>query len=87
MTTTDFKQTSKQIRDREAGKNAILRAMLKGRHISLFDSQEFKVSQMHTAICQIRRDISKKNLPYTLNDRWIAPYGKQVKEYWITNNA
>ena len=51
-----FQQTHKQIVDRYNAKQAIYEAMTQGRHISLEDSLEFAVSQMHTTICFIRKD-------------------------------
>lgn len=82
---TDFEQTHKQIVDRYNAKKAIFEAMTQGRHISLEDSQEFAVSQMHTTICYIRKDIEEKSLPYEMKDRWIesGKYRKKIKEYWL----
>lgn len=79
----DFQQTHKQIVDRYNAKKAIYTAMTNGRRISLLDSMEFKVSEMHTQICKIRQDLEDKNLPYIMRDRWIEPYGKKIKEYWF----
>lgn len=82
---SDFQQTQKQIVDRYNAKMAIFNAMVNGRRISLLNSQEFKVSQMHTTICCIRKDLEDKNLPWVMKDEWIAtgPYGKRIKEYWF----
>lgn len=78
-----FEQTHKQIVDRYNAKKAIFQAMTEGRRISLYDSLEFQVSEMHTQMCCIRQDINKKNLPWVMRDRWISPQGKKVKEYWL----
>lgn len=80
-----FQQTQKQIVDRYNAKKAIYEAMTQGRHISLEDSLEFAVSQMHTTICSIRKDLQKKSLPYVMKDRWIdsGKYRKKIKEYWL----
>lgn len=80
-----MEQTHRQIVDRYNAKRAIFDAMVAGRHISLLDSQEFAVSQMHTTICFIRKDIQEKNLPYVMQDEWIqfGRYNKKCKSYWL----
>lgn len=83
---SEFEQTHKQIVDRYNAKKAIYEAMVSGRHISLFDTQEFRVAEMHTMICQIRQDIERKNLPWVMRNKWISPNGKKVKEYWLESN-
>lgn len=63
----------------------VLNAMIAGRHISLINSEEFQLSQMHTAISKIRKRILHNSLPYVMRDRWIT-IGKnkvQCKEYWL----
>ena len=76
-------QTSGQIADRYIAKKAIFAAMEQGREISLLDSVEFEVSQMHTQISGIRKDIREKGLPYRMKDRWIefGKHGKRCKAY------
>lgn len=77
-------QTSRQIADRYNARKAIYEAMTKGRHITLEDSMEFAVSQMHTTICFIRKNIEAKSLPYVMKDRWTdSRNGKRIKEYWL----
>ena len=78
-------QTHDQIADRYIAKKAIFDAMMKGRRITLKDSQEFKVSEMHTQMHCIRRDIEDKGLPFTLRSRWVDVNlaGKRCKEYWL----
>ena len=63
----------------------ILNAMIAGRHISLLNSEEFQLSQMHTAICKIRKRILHNSLPYVMRDRWITIGENKVqcKEYWL----
>lgn len=73
----------KQIADRYNAKKAIFQAMTKGRRISILDSSEFMVAEMHTTICKIRKDIEDKNLPWEMRDQWVEPYGKRFKEYWL----
>ena len=59
--------------------------MIAGRHISLVNSEEFALSQMHTAICKIRKRILHNSLPYVMRDRWITIGKSEVrcKEYWL----
>lgn len=84
-TATGYAPTSRQIADRYNAKKAVFEAMLGGRKINFFDSAEFKVSQMHTIICRIRKEIRRKNLPYTLCDEvfTFGPKNKRGKNYWI----
>lgn len=85
MDTQIAEQSNAQIAARYNAKKAILQAMIDGRHISFLDSGEFKVSEMHTQMHCIARDIEKKNLPYILHREWFefAP-GKRAKMYHIT---
>lgn len=83
MTTGNY--TQEQIIDRYNAKKAIFEAMCKGRKVSFLDSIEFEVSEFHTQICSIRKDIESKSLPWELKDRWISfgRHGKKCKEYWL----
>ena len=69
----------------ESKTQKVLNAMIAGRHISLVDSEEFELSQMHTAICKIRKRILHNSLPYVMRDRWITIDENKVqcKEYWL----
>lgn len=69
----------------ESKTQKVLNAMIAGRHISLVDSEEFELSQMHTAICKIRKRILHNSLPYVMRDRWIYIGDSKVpcKEYWL----
>ena len=82
---TEDNFTSQQIADRYNAKKAIFEAMTQGRKISFLDSREFEVSEFHTTICQIRKDIDSKSLPWELKDQWISfgRHGKRCKEYWL----
>lgn len=82
-------QTSQQIADRYIAKQAIFAALKNGREISMLDSQEFEVSQMHTTITNIRAEIREKNLPYVLKDRWITfgKYNKRCKAYSLEHKT
>ena len=82
---TEDNFTSQQIADRYNAKKAIFEAMTQGRKVSFLDSREFEVSEMHTIICKIRKDIDSKSLPWELKDQWISfgRHGKRCKEYWL----
>lgn len=82
---TEDNFTSQQIVDRYNAKKAIFEAMTQGRKVSFLDSREFEVSEMHTIICKIRKDIDSKSLPWELKDQWISfgRHGKRCKEYWL----
>ena len=69
----------------ESKTQKVLNAMIAGRHISLVNSEEFALSQMHTAICKIRKRILHNSLPYVMRDRWITIGENKVqcKEYWL----
>lgn len=84
-TNTEDNFTSQQIAERYNAKKAIFEAMCQGRKVSFLDSREFEVSEFHTTICQIRKDINSKSLPWDLKDRWITfgKHGKRCKEYWL----
>ena len=77
-------QSNEQIAARYTAKKAILQGMIDGRTISFLDSSEFKVSEMHTQMHCISRDIEEKKLPYILRKEWFefAP-GKRAKRYSI----
>ena len=86
---TEDNFTSQQIADRYNAKKAIFEAMTQGRKVSFLDSREFEVSEMHTIICKIRKDIDSKSLPWELKDQWISfgRHGKRCKEYWLERRA
>lgn len=77
--------TSQQIADRYNARKAVFEAMLGGRKINFRDGQEFHVSQMHTTICNIRKDIERRGLPYILCDEvfHFGPKNKTAKNYWL----
>lgn len=74
-----------QIAARHDANKRIFEALKAGRHISLENSAEFRVSEMHTQIHCIRARIARENLPYILCDRWvnIGALKRRVKEYWL----
>ena len=79
-------RTNEDIAAQARCKQAVFEAMLAGRHVDLRNASEFHVSQMHTAIAQIRRDIDRKNKypGLLLCDEWVRPQGtRPFKSYWI----
>lgn len=82
---TEDNFTSRQIADRYIAKQAIFEAMTRGRKVSFLNSAEFAVSEFHTTICNIRKDIDRKSLPWDLKSQWITfgKQGKRCKEYWL----
>lgn len=80
--------TQQQIADRYIANQAIMNALISGRKITLLDSAEFGVSEMHTQMHCIRAKIEKHSLPYKLQSRWveIGKFRKKCKEYWIESN-
>lgn len=78
-------QTNKQIADRYIAKRAIFNALMNGRRISFLDSAEFEVSEMHTQMHCIRKDIEEKQLPVELKADWMefGRHGKKCKVYWL----
>ena len=78
-------RTQDDIANQMRYKKAIYEAMLNGRKVSLKDAAEFRVSQMHTAISQIRDDINRLHPDQVLCDEWVRPDdGRPFKRYWIT---
>lgn len=77
--------TNEDVAGRYIAKKAIFEAMTRGRKISLEDSREFKVSEMHTQIHCIRRDIERQDLPWVLCDEEVRPDPKRrgYKRYWL----
>lgn len=78
--------TSTQIEKGECGKRKVFNALLEGRTLSLLDSREFELSEFHTTITKIRKEIAVKLLPYTLKSEWFEfAEGRRAKRYWIEN--
>lgn len=80
-----YEPTQEDIAARYNAKKAIFQALMAGRVISLENAAEFKVSQMHTQISCIRRDIEDKRLPWVLCAREKRPDPKRrgYNEYWL----
>lgn len=78
-------RTNDDIAAQMRAKKAVFAALMAGRRVDLTMAAEFKVSQMHTAIAQIRRDISSKHLDFILCDEWLRPDDgrRPYKQYWL----
>lgn len=78
-------RTNDDIAAQMRAKKAVFAAMMEGAHVDLTMADRFQVSQMHTAIAQIRRDIYRKNLPVQLCDEWYRPTdgNRPYKKYWL----
>lgn len=77
-------RTQEDIAAQARCKQAVFEAMLAGRVLSLRDGREFRAAEMHTIFCNIRRDIERKDLPYTLCDEWVRPHdSRPYKRYWL----
>lgn len=78
------RQTPEQFETRASRDEKLWQALLKGRHISLNDQREFKLAELHTSFCYIRKRIAQHNLPFVLCDRWITSNrNTRCKEYWL----
>lgn len=77
--------TTRQRVKRETQLHKIIAALIDGRTISLFDSAEFEVSEMHTCFCIIRQKIRDGKITgYVMKDCWRTnENGIRYKEYWF----
>lgn len=77
-------RTVEDIAAQAKAKKAVFAAMMGGRKIDLRNAAEFRLSQMHTCIAQIRRDIKHQHPDLDLCDEWVRPAGSRpFKRYWI----
>lgn len=67
-------------------KQAILAALINGRHLSQMDCREFMVEDMRTPVSHLK---PKFNQTHHLRSRWIVtPVRKaRIKEYWLEKRA
>lgn len=77
--------TVKQREKRESAIRNIIAAMINGRTLSLYDSSEFEVAEMHTVFCKIRRKMDEGKIPgYIMGDAWRTnENGIRYKVYWF----
>lgn len=80
-----YEATNEDIAARYSARKAIFNALLAGRVISLEDAAEFRVSQMHTQMAGIRREIQDKGLPYVLcaREKRPDPSRRGFNEYYL----
>lgn len=78
-------RTNDDIAAQMRAKKAVFAALMAGRRVDLTMAAEFQVSQMHTAIAQIRRDIYRKHPDLILCDEWLRPDDgrRPYKQYWL----
>lgn len=80
--------TPKQEAKRTAAIRRIIGALQGGRHISLYDSAEFEIAKMHTAICNIRSKIAAGQITgYVMKSRWEERDGIRYKSYWFEDET
>lgn len=75
---------SRQLADRESGRQKIIRALADGRHLTFMDAREFGIAEFNTAICYIRKDVVAGKIPFNLCQMQteFAP-GKYCQVYWF----
>ena len=63
----------------------IIKALKMGRVLSVYDSREFRVSEMHTCFCIIRQKIRDGKITgYVMKDQWRTDCdGTRYKIYWF----
>ena len=63
----------------------IIEALKDGRMLSVYDSREFRVSEMHTCFCIIRQKIRDGKITgYVMKDEWrVTTEGIRYKIYWF----
>lgn len=78
-------RTNDDIAAQARAKKAVFMALMAGRHVDLTCSEEFQLSQFHTAISQIRRDIVRKHPNLELCDEWVrkGDGSRPYKSYWL----
>ena len=57
---------TKQLADRESGRQKIIRASASGRHLTFLNAREFGIAEFNTAICYIRKDVESGKIPFNL---------------------
>lgn len=77
--------TIKQTVKRDAAMRKIIAALMDGRSLSVYDSAEFGVSEMHTCFCKIRQKIQDGKISgYEMWSAWNTnENGIRYKVYWF----
>lgn len=73
------------INKREAVRRRIVQALKDGRVLSIYNSKEFRCSEMHTEFCKIRKMIDAGKIEgFVMKDRWLVnKNGVRYKQYWF----
>lgn len=60
-------------------------ALMAGRRLSLYDSKEFELSEMHTVFAKIRASVYKGKFPgWVMCSKWCTTVdGIRYKQYWF----
>lgn len=66
---------------------SILAAMMAGRHLSYLDRKEFKTTEWHTRINEVKTMVAKNYPQYTFCDRWESDGHHPYKVYWLEMNV
>lgn len=78
-------ETKTQTDKRDVAIRRVIEALKEGRHLSVYDSAEFKASEMHTIFCKIRQKLWTGAVKgYVLKSEWRTnENGIRFKEYWF----
>lgn len=78
-------EESDAIADRYNANRRILAAMLAGRKVSYLDRAEFKTTEWHSRICEVKEMVAKRPeyQHYAFCDRWASDGKHPFKIYWI----
>ena len=77
--------TKKQREKRNSAIRKIIGALVSGRSLSMYDSREFEVAEMHTCFCYIRKAVESGKIPgYVMKDEWRTNEDSiRYKVYWF----
>ena len=74
---------SEAIKARYNTNKEILLAMIAGRELSYLDREEFKTTEWHTRVCEVK-DMVERNYPqYVFCSRWASDGRHPYKIYWL----
>ena len=77
--------TAEQIIKRESRIRQVVDAMMQGRRLTIYDSEEFELAEMHTAFSKIRASVVKGSYPgWKMCSKWCTTAdGIRYKQYWF----
>lgn len=77
-------EESEAIKDRSNTNKRILAAMIAGREVSYLDRQEFRTTEWHTRICEVKEMVEKATPQrYVFCSRWASDGKHPYKIYWL----